>query len=109
MNNSWQPLSVNELFDHKDEWQLVDIRDQNAYSQGHIPGAINLNNQNIHNYIAQSDFNKPLVVICYVGNSSKGAAEVMSSAGFKNVYSLNGGMSFWRTQYPDCIETGIKY
>jgi len=107
-NSSYQPISANELFEHKADWQLVDIRDQNSFSQGHIPGAFNLNNQNIHGYIAGSDFDVPLVVICYVGNSSKGAAEVLSGAGFNKVYSLNGGMSFWRTHYPELVEMGLN-
>jgi len=107
-NNSFQSISANELFEHKNDWQLVDIRDENSFNQGHIPGAVNLNNQNLNRYITESDFDIPLVVICYVGNSSKGAAEILSSAGFNDVYSLNGGMSFWRTHYPESIEFGLN-
>ncbi len=102
--NNWQPISVNELYDHWQEWQLVDIRAAEAFYQGHIPGAINLNNENLQNYIDHHDFEKPLVTICYVGNSSRGAAELLSRAGFEKVYSLDGGMSLWQTQYPELIE-----
>ena len=105
--NNWQPISVNELNEHRDEWQIVDIRDQNSYSQGHIPGAFNINNINLHSYIDEHDFDKPLVVVCYVGNSSKGAADIFCKAGFNKVYSLNGGMSFWRVQYPELVEMGM--
>ena len=101
----WQHLSVTELYEHLNEWQLVDIRDHQAFLQGHIPGAVNLNNNNLQNYIDGHDFEKPLVVICYVGNSSKAAAGILGNAGFDEVYSLDGGMTIWRTQYPDLVES----
>lgn len=104
-NQNWQHLSVSDLSPFYKEWQLVDIRDQNVFSQGHIPGAINLNNENLQNYIDEHDFDKPLVVICYVGNSSQQAAGILSNAGFDTVYSLDGGMKMWQTQYPDSVET----
>jgi len=52
----------------------------------------------------QHDFEKPLVAICYVGNSSRGAAELLRKAGFEKVYSLDGGMTLWQTQYPELVE-----
>ena len=103
-NQNWQHLAVNELSQNHQEWQLVDIRDENAFKQGHIPGAVNLNNDNLQQYIDEHDFEIPLVVICYVGNSSKQAAGIMSNAGFDTVYSLDGGMASWGAQYPEIIE-----
>lgn len=100
----WQHLSADTLIDHIEEWQLVDIRDPNAFSQGRIPGSVNLNNDNVQSYIEQQDFDKPLVVICYHGNSSKAAAAVLSGAGFKTVYSLDGGMGLWSQLYPEHIQ-----
>jgi len=100
----WQHISVSELYEKGQKWQLVDIRDQNAFNQGHIPEAINLNNTNFQRYIDDNDFEKPLVVVCYHGNSSKGAASVMSNAGFKDVYSLDGGMTVWAMEHPELVE-----
>lgn len=101
---NWQHLSVTELSENHQEWQLVDIRDADAFSRGHLPGAFNLNNDNFQEYVDRQDLDKPLVVICYVGNSSKQAAAILSNAGFDTVYSLDGGMSLWQTQFPDKVE-----
>lgn len=103
-NQKWKNISVIELHDHWQQWQLVDIRDHSSFSQGHIPGAVNLNNDNLQNYINEHDFDKPLVAICYVGNSSKGAAETLFNAGFEQVYSLDGGMALWQNEYPDLVQ-----
>jgi thiosulfate sulfurtransferase len=102
--NKWQTINVSEFNEHWEDWRVADIRDENSYSQGHIPGSINLNNLNIQNFINENDFDEPVVVVCYVGNSSKGAADFLAQAGFNKVYSLNGGMSDWRIQYPEIID-----
>ena len=102
-NQKWQSLTISDLLEHREEWNIVDIRDGNSFAQGHIPGAINLNNNNIQQYVDEHEFETPLVVVCYVGNSSKGAAEIMAGAGFDTVYSLEGGMKQWSMMQPDLI------
>ena len=101
--SNWTHITADELLPNITEWNIVDIRDVNAFGQGHIPGAFHLTNDNVYDYIHEHDFSTPLVVVCYVGNSSRGAAEVLSNSGFENVYSLDGGMSFWRAAHPDVI------
>ena len=79
----------------KDAVNVVDIRDSGSYSTGHIPNAVSLNDGNVKEYIENTDKEKPLVVCCYHGNSSRGAAEYLSQNGFKEVYSMTGGFDAW--------------
>ena len=74
---------------------VVDIRDSGSYSAGHIPNAVSLNDSNIKEYIESADKEKPLIVCCYHGISSQGAAEYLSQNGFKEVYSMTGGFDAW--------------
>lgn len=104
-NQNWQHLTITELLEHREEWNIVDIRDENSFTQGHIPGACNLNNDNIQQYIDEHEFEIPLVVVCYVGNSSKGAADMLARAGFDTVYSLDGGMNLWAMTQPDLLSS----
>lgn len=76
---------------------IVDIRDPASFAQGHIEGATQITNDNIDQFIAGADLDKPLVVCCYHGNSSQGAADYFNSRGFKVSYSLDGGYERWRT------------
>jgi len=80
--------------------QLVDIRDAQSFANGHIPGAHHLDNQWLHAFIAQADFDQPLIVNCYHGMSSQGAAAFLAQQGFSQVYSLEGGFERWRLMYP---------
>ena len=70
---------------------VIDIRDPGSYSAGHIPSAVSLNDTNVKEFIESTDKEKPLIVYCYHGISSRGAAEYLSQNGFKEVYSMTGG------------------
>ena len=52
-------------------------------------------------FIAHADFDRPLIVACYHGNSSQGAAAYLAHQGFAEVYSLDGGFELWRATYPN--------
>lgn len=85
---------------------IVDIRDTTSYQNSHIVDAISLNNDNVQDFIDSSDKSRPLIVCCYHGNSSKGAAEYLAAQGFQEVYSLNGGYSQWSAMFPEQCELG---
>ncbi|EEZ42274.1 thiosulfate sulfurtransferase GlpE [Photobacterium damselae subsp. damselae CIP 102761] len=42
------------------------------------------------------DFEQPVIVMCYHGISSQGAAQYLLHQGFEQVYSLEGGFEAWR-------------
>lgn len=79
---------------------LADIRDPQSFSAGHMPNAKNINNQNAAEFIEQSDKDKPLVVVCYHGNSSQPAAQYFAGQGFEEVYSMDGGFELWKLNNP---------
>lgn len=83
---------------------VVDIRDEQSFASGHIPSATRLDNTNLPQYLAATDHSKPLVVCCYHGNSSQSAAAYLASAGFAEVYSLDGGFELWHRHYPEQYE-----
>ena len=90
---------VNELLEEESA-NIVDIRDPATFAMGHIPGAIALNEENIEQLTEQLDKDKTLVVCCYHGISSQGAAAYLMSKGFKDVHSMMGGFEAWQQNYP---------
>ncbi len=82
---------------------VVDIRDPQSFALGHISGSIHLDNYSLADFIARADFDRPLIVTCYHGNSSQGAAAYLAHQGFAEVYSLDGGFELWRRVFPEHI------
>lgn len=98
--NEVKEISVTEsLVSLKEEKAVfLDIRDSNSFDQGHIPGAINLNDGNIESFLKSADKNKTTIVYCYHGISSLGAGAYFKDQGFIDVYSLAGGFEAWSAE-----------
>ena len=84
---------------------LVDIRDPQSFEAGHTPGAFHLTNATLSAFMQQNDFERPVMVMCYHGNSSRSAAQYLLHQGFDAVYSIDGGFEAWARQYPQDVET----
>ena len=80
---------------------LVDVRDPQTFASNHIPGSHRLDNHSIADFIRNADLDKPLVVVCYHGNSSQSAAAYLVGQGFSDVYSLDGGFELWKATFPE--------
>lgn len=79
---------------------VVDIRDPQSFAMGHICDSRHLDNFSLRAFIDSADHETPVIVSCYHGNSSQSAAAYLSSQGFVEVYSLDGGFELWRRTYP---------
>ena len=77
--------------------QLVDARTPEEFSEGHIPGAVNMDvkSENFDAQIAQLDSSRPVAVYCRSGRRSKLAAERTTNAGLQ-VTELADGILSWK-------------
>lgn len=79
---------------------LVDVRDPASFTADHIEGAYHLTNDSLKEFVDSVEFETPIFVICYHGNSSKGIAQYLVEQGYDDVYSVQGGMVLWRQLFP---------
>lgn len=75
---------------------FVDVRDPASYEAAHVPGAFPLTDANVSDFVEKTDKAKPIVVYCYHGHTSQGAAAYLLDQGFQEVYSVIGGFERWR-------------
>ncbi|SDB34257.1 thiosulfate sulfurtransferase [Pseudidiomarina indica] len=83
---------------------FVDIRDERSFAAVHIPGSLRLTDANLPQFLAELDDDTPVVVVCYHGNSSQGAAQYLAHQGIDSVSSLDGGITAWAQQFPEAVE-----
>ena len=76
--------------------QLVDVRTVKEYSEGHIPGAMNIdvNAPDFEEKIKVLDKKENVAIYCRSGRRSKMAANKLAAAGYK-VIELNTGFLSW--------------
>ena len=75
---------------------LVDIRDPQSFAVAHAQSAFHLTNDSLGSFINDTEFEQPVLVMCYHGISSQGAAQYLSNQGFEQVYSVDGGFEAWQ-------------
>ncbi|AKJ40874.1 thiosulfate sulfurtransferase GlpE [Pragia fontium] len=100
-------ISIDDAFKRlqQGEVSLVDIRDAHSFQSGHVPEAIHLTDSTLNGFMQQTDFSHPILVMCYHGISSRGAAQYLVNQGFEEVYSVEGGFESWQRHYPQNIIT----
>ena len=80
--------------------RLVDIRDPQSFAQAHVEQSFHLTNDSLVAFTNEVDYDMPVIVMCYHGVSSQGAAQYLINQGFEEVYSLDGGFEAWRRTQP---------
>ena len=76
---------------------LVDVRAPEEFAQGHIPGAINLALPSLPQQMESLPKDRPIVMVCRSGRRSAMAAQMVTLAGYQEVYDL-GGLLDWQAQ-----------
>lgn len=85
-----------ELMEREEDYVILDVRTEQEYAAGHIPGAVVIPNESIGTEeIAQlEDKDQLILVYCRSGNRSKQAAEKLAQLGYTNIVEF-GGINSW--------------
>jgi rhodanese-related sulfurtransferase len=89
---------VKSRLDRRQQFLLVDVREESEYAKDHLPGAIHLGKGIIERDIEERapDLSTPLVLYCGGGYRSALAADNLQKMGYTNVLSMDGGIRGWR-------------
>ncbi len=79
---------------NRDDYVIVDIRDGSAFEYGHIPGALNIPENEILERIKKFKVNKDIYIYCKSGVISLDIAKTLRENGI-NAFSLKGGYVAW--------------
>ena len=85
-----------EMMAKDDGHVIVDVRREDEYNAGHIPGAIRVTNEEIGDTMPEElpDLDQVILVYCRSGTRSKEASEKLAKIGYTNVYEF-GGIIDW--------------
>ena len=90
-------ISSREFFDlleSKVPLQLIDVRSQEEYVQGHLVNSINIPFECLETQIQEIDFTRPIYIICQSGIRSRIAQQKLLRANSKSViYNILGGIN----------------
>jgi len=83
-------------------YDIIDIRSAQDYAAGHIEGAINSPLSNV--LVAAASTSKPILVVCYTGQSAAHAVVALKLSGY-TAKVLMWGMSGWNSNFSSSWES----
>ena len=92
---------VKRRADAGEKFLLVDVREDNEWAKGHLPGAVHMGRGIIERDIEQRvpDTNAKLILYCGGGFRSALVADNLQKMGYTNVLSMDGGIRGWREKH----------
>jgi rhodanese-related sulfurtransferase len=88
------------LLVNRQDGVILDIRDKKTFDAGHIVDAVNIPFTKLGERATELEKyrDKPLVVVCQLGQQSGEAVKLLEEKGFSNVSRMHGGMTEWTSQ-----------
>ena len=85
-----------EMMQADDGHIIVDVRRQDEFDSGHIPGAILIPNESIGTECPKElpDLNQIIMIYCRSGRRSKEASQKLADMGYTHIYEF-GGIIDW--------------
>lgn len=97
--DDYQQISQEEAKEMMDTQDVIilDVREQDEYDSGHIPGAVllpvgTIDEETAAEVIPEKD--STVLVYCRSGNRSKTASSALAELGYTNIYEF-GGINTW--------------
>jgi rhodanese-related sulfurtransferase len=77
---------------------LLDVREPKEFEGGKVPGAIHIPLSQLASRVTELAklVTRPVVAYCDTGRKSRAAVGVLAKAGFKEIYTLQGGIAAWK-------------
>lgn len=93
---SWD-ITVQELAERvkTNHLKLIDVREPHELEISRLPDATNIPLGQLASRLSELDSAEDMVLFCKSGNRSTRALELLTSAGFKKVKNLKGGINAW--------------
>ena len=85
-----------QIMDNEEGYIILDVRTQEEYDEGHIPGATQISHEEIAEKAEEvlTDKDQLILVYCRSGRRSKIAAEALVELGYTNIKEF-GGIIDW--------------
>jgi len=105
------PSTIKQWYDSKEDFLIVDARNDYEYDVGHFENALKMPITNFRDFPQALPFlrphqNKKIVLYCTGGIRCEKASAYLKEQGFPEVYHLEGGIINYVNQFPDTYWRG---
>ena len=90
------PAQAASMIKEKKDLQLIDVRTEAEYADGHLAGAKLVPVQEIDKRLAEIDKQKPVLLYCRSGHRSGNALKILQDKGYTQAKHIEGGIKAWQ-------------
>ncbi|WP_421867113.1 rhodanese-like domain-containing protein [Motiliproteus sp.] len=85
---------------NKEDAAVVDIRAKKDFKSGHITDSVNIPLADLQRRVGELEKfrNKPIIIVCNLGQTASAAVKLLNNEKFENVTRLSGGITEWKGQ-----------
>ncbi len=94
---------VKSMLDNGEDFKFLDVREPQEIAIASIKGTTHLDQKLGQEIMDSWDLETPIVFTCHHGNRSAGAAQYFKKHGFRNVFSMRGGIEAWSNEIDPSI------
>lgn len=87
---------VQGLIQEGEKIQVIDARISKQYEASHVDTAVNMPHSQIRQELKTLDKDTPILTYCNKGTTGNAAQNILLNEGFRNVYNLSGGHTFYK-------------
>ncbi len=96
---------LNELVENKEDFQLIDVREEFEHKVSNIGGQL-IPLGKIYFSLSEIEKDKKVVIYCRSGKRSADAVKLLQdAAGLENLYNLKGGILAWSAEIDETVST----
>ena len=90
-------LQATQMINRGRSTAVIDVRTPDEFAAGHLRDAKNIPLADLGNRIGELDKAKikTVILVCQNGTRTDKAARLLKTAGFEDIYGLEGGMTAW--------------
>lgn len=88
-------ITVEDLNKNKDEYALIDVRENHERTAGNIGGE-HIPMGTLPDKVNEIPKDQKVVIYCRSGGRSGNAVQFLEGQGYDNLYNLEGGMLAWK-------------
>lgn len=88
-------IELKEMMERGEEVQLVDVRNEAQFGAGHLAGSRRVALRDLRAKCGEMSKDKTVVTVCNIGKTAYSGHLVLRHAGFKDVRTLEGGVTAW--------------
>lgn len=98
INSDRKLITPDEITENNQPFQIIDARTNKDYEKkGHVDHAINMPHATIREQLKDLDPSVKTVTYCNKGVTGNAAQNILINKGFKEVYNLSGGHTFYKS------------